>query len=267
MLCRLYGVTRAGFYAWRSRGPSRRQLKDERLVSRIVQIHQRSKATYGSPRVHKALRKQGERVGKKRVERLMRAHQIQGRSATLYWSNPGTHAFFASIPNRQLDVLAVRPDQVWVGDITYLRVGREWRYLATVMDKYSRRLIGWSLGKHKNVSLTLKALNRAVFNRRLRPGVIFHSDRGVEYAGYAYRERLGELGFVQSMNRPGKMTDNAHMESFYHSMKSDVIHGVTFDTEKQLLSVVRSYMPFYNHARIHTSLGDSAPAEYERNAA
>lgn len=135
------------------------------------------------------------------------------------------------------------------------------------MDKYSRRIIGWSLGSDRTAALTLRALNRAVHNRRPRPGIVFHSDRGIEYVAYAFRERLAELGFVQSMNRPGKMTDNAFMESFYHSMKSAVIHGVQFDSEEQLLSVIWGYMPFYNHARIHTSLDGRSPAEFEQYAA
>lgn len=267
MMCDLYGVTPAGYYAWRSRKPSARSREDQRLLERIRSIHKKSRETYGSPRIHIALKQQGESLGKKRVERLMRKHRIRARSATLYRSNPGTHAFFTNIPNRTLDVLAKRPDQVWVGDVTYLKVGKDWRFLATVMDKYSRRIIGWSLGRDRTAALTLRALNRAVHNRRPRPGIVFHSDRGIEYVAYAFRERLAELGFVQSMNRPGKMTDNAFMESFYHSMKSDVIHGVQFDSEEQLLSVIRGYMPFYNHARIHTSLDGRSPAEFEQYAA
>lgn len=170
---------------------------------------------------------------------------------------------YTSIPNRQLGVIADRADRVWVGDITYLKVGGQWRYLAIVIDKYSRRVVGWSLGRHKDVALTLASLNRAVFHRRPGPGVIFHTDRGIEYAGYAFRDRLTQLGFVQSMNRPGKLTDNAHMESFFHSMKSDVVHGVVFEQEKELQKMMRSYIPFYNQKRLHSSLGYLSPVQYE----
>ena len=154
-------------------------------------------------------------------------------------------------------------DQVWVGDITYLKVAGAWRYLAVVMDRYSRRVIGWSLGAAKDARLTLAAFNRAVFHRRPRPGVIFHSDRGVEYAAYAFRRRLATLGFVQSMNRPREITDNAHMESFFHSMKSDVVHGVRFGQDTELVSLLRSYIPYYNAVRLHSGIGYSSPVAYE----
>jgi transposase InsO family protein len=197
----------------------------------------------------------------------MRKNALKARVSKLYRSNPGHHAFYASIPNEQLEKIATSPDQVWVGDVTYLRVGNVWRYLAVVMDKYSRRVIGWSMGKARDTNLTIAALNRAVFNRKRASGVIFHTDRGIEYAGYAFRERLGELGFMQSMNRPGAMTDNAHIESFFHSMKSDTIHGKIFNNDRAIKKEIKSYMPFYNHVRIHSSLGYIPPAKYELQTA
>jgi transposase InsO family protein len=266
-MCRLYGVTRAGYYAWRQRGPSQRTHANEQLWKKIQRIHARSRNTYGSPRVHEALKASGDRVSKGRVERLMRKNALKARVARLYRSNPAHHAFYASIPNSQLEKIATAPDQVWVGDVTYLKVGTVWRYLAVVMDKYSRRVIGWSLGKARDANLTIAALNRAVFNRRKASGVIFHTDRGIEYAAYAFRRRLGQLGFMQSMNRPGTMIDNAHVESFFHSMKSDTIHGKTFRDDREIQKEIRSYMPFYNHERLHSSLGFLPPAKYEERAA
>lgn len=150
-----------------------------------------------------------------------------------------------------------------MGDITYLKVGSIYRYLAVVMDRCSRRIVGWAFGRQKNVVLTLRALNYAVGNRRPPPGLIFHTDRGIEYYANAFRNRLKQLRITQSMNRPGKVTDNAFMESFFHSMKADVIHGNTFSEDSQLLSVLRSYIPFYNHSRMHSSLNFVAPAKYE----
>src|SRR5438093_6918520 len=135
-------------------------------------------------------------------------------SPTIRYTCPNLQRFFGRIPNRQLEVAITYPDQVWVGDITYLKVGALWRYLAVVMDKCSRRIVGWSLGRNKDVQLTLRALNRAVYNRRPRAGLIFHTDRGIEYAAGAFTLRLAHLGFTQSMNRPGKVTDNAFVESF-----------------------------------------------------
>jgi len=138
-----------------------------------------------------------------------------------------------------------------------------WRYLATVMDRCTRRVIGWSLGPKKNVKLTLQALDRAVHRRHPRPGLIFHSDRGSEHAGYVFRDRLAELGIVQSMNE--RVNDNAHMESFYHSMKSEVIHATSFAHERHLYEAVGEYIRFYNERRLHSSIGYVAPATYERN--
>ncbi len=266
-MCALYQVTRAGYYAWRRRGDSaRRRQQDRILLDAIRDIFDRSRGTYGSPRIHRALRAAGVRISRRRVGRLMREAGWRARAAKLYRRMPGLHGFFTSIPNRQLDRLATAPDQVWVGDITYLKVGRTWRYLAVVLDRYSRRVLGWSLSATKDARLTLAAFNRAVFHRRPRPGVLFHSDRGVEYAAYAFRERLAALGVVQSMNRPREITDNAHMESFFHSMKSDVVHGVTFAHEVELAHVLRSYIPYYNGVRLHSGIGYASPIDYEARA-
>jgi len=206
---------------------------------------------------------QGMQIGKNRVARLMRKHQIRARAMKIYRFKAGVRRFFEAIPRQRLNVLSREPNSVWVGDITYLKLGAAWRYLATVMDRCTRRVIGFSLGANKNVRLTLQALDRAVHRCRPGPGLIFHSDRGIEYAGYHFRDRLAELGIVQSMNE--RMNDNAYMESFYHSMKSDVIHGVTFENETQLQRVVRSYIRFYNERRLHSSIGYVAPAVYEQN--
>lgn len=263
-MCRVYGVTRAGFYAWLKREPSQRHVEDRQLLAKIRQVHNESRSTYGSPRIAQAIRQGGMEVGENRVARLMRQERIKARAVGLYRSNPGSHAFFTSIPNRELAALADRPNNVWVGDVTYLRVKTEWRFLAVVMDKYSRKIIGWSFGKVRNAALTLRALNRAVANRRPASGVVFHTDRGIEYAALAFRSKLDDLGFVQSMNRPARMNDNGHMESFFHSMKSDVVHGRAFESDDELLGVVRSYIPFYNATRLHSSLNYVSPAAYEK---
>jgi putative transposase len=262
-MCRLYEVTRGGYYAWRSRQPSGRSEENWRLLKQIERVHAQSHETYGSPRIQRALCVQGVRVGRNRVARLMRKHQIRARAARIYRPNPGVHRFFEAIPKQRLKALSANPNAVWVGDITYLKLGASWRYLATVMDRCTRRVIGWSLGSKKNVRLTLQALDRAVHRCRPRPGLIFHSDRGTEYAGYVFRDRLAELGMVQSMN--GRMNDNAHMESFYHSMKSDVIHGVMIEDDGRMRQVVREYIRFYNERRLHSSIGYLAPVVYEQN--
>jgi putative transposase len=267
MRCRVYGVTWAGYYAWQRRKPSTCSRESATLLRAIERVHAASRGVYGSPRMTQALRQMGTRVSENRVARLMRERKLQARSVKLYRANPGNHAFFTSIPNRQLTTLAKAPDQVWVGDITYLKVGSAWRYLAVVMDKCSRRIVGWSLGRNRYANLTLLALSRAVANRRPGPGLIFHTDRGIEYAARAFRNRLAELGFVQSMNRPQRMNDNAHMESFFHSFKSETIHGRTFADDRQVLAALRSYLPFYNHNRLHSSLAYVSPATYEQRLA
>ena len=262
-MCALYGVTRAGYYARQRRGPSGRRQTDQRLLVRIQALFDRSRGTYGSPRIQRALRAAGVRVSRRRVARLMRSAGRRARAVKLYRRVPGLHGFFTSIPNRQLDRVATAPDQVWVGDVTYVKISGTWRYLAVVMDRYSRRVIGWSLGATRDARLTLAALNRAVRNRRPRPGLIFHSDRGIEYAAYAFQDRLTTLGFVQSMNRPREITDNAHMESFFHSMKSDTIEGFTFTSAEELGQLLRSYVPYYNGVRLHSGIGYRSPIEYE----
>lgn len=265
-MCRLYGVTKSGFYAWKARGRSKRSIEDERLWPTIEQIYKESRSTYGSPRIYKALQECGVRIGRKRVERLMRARGVKARCVKAYHrSKKGQMRYYYTIPNRSLGITPTRPDQVWVSDITYLKVGNgQWRYLATVMDKYSRRIIGSSLSKHKDVALTLAAFNQAVKFRQPKPGTIFHTDRGTEYGTFTFRERLAEVGFVQSMNRPnGKMTDNAVMESFFHTLKAECTHGVHFANEQEVASCIYSYIPFYNSQRLHSSLGYLSPEEYE----
>jgi putative transposase len=266
-MCRAYGVTRAGYYAWRQREPSERAKQDVSLKAQIERVHQESRNTYGSPRVHRELKARGAVVGENRVARLMRLHGIEARAPSRRFYRSHMKRFHDAIPNRSFEVQLERPDQVWVGDITYLKVGSIYRYLAVIMDKYSRRILSWALGKTREVTLTLRALNEAVRKRRPAPGLIFHSDHGMEYASTDYSKRLARHGIAQSMNRSGKMNDNVYIESFFHSMKNDVVHGIRFDEDDELLATVRDYMPFYNNTRLHSSLGCVPPAAYEQQLA
>ena len=265
-MCRVYDVTRAGYYAWRKRPESTRAQHNNELREQIETVHRQSRGTYGSPRVYRALKRLGVRVSENRVARVMRRHGIKARVATIRYTSPNLKRFFACIPNQQCDVELKHPDQVWVGDITYLKVGTIYRYLAVVMDKYSRRVLSWAFGKNKDMKLTLRTLNRAVQKRRPTRGLIFHSDRGIEFCAGPFKQRLADLGIVQSMNRPGKMNDNVYIETFFHSMKSDIVHGVRFDQDHEIEAEVRSYIPFYNNTRLHSSLDYVPPAAYERLA-
>ncbi len=266
-LCRRYGVTRGGYYAWCGRKPSERALEDEGLRVRILAIFEASDGTYGSPRIHEALRQARVRVGHNRVARLMREAGLKGRSARIYRRMPGTRRFFGEIPNRVLEVTTTAPDQVWVGDVTYLKVGGSWRYLAVVLDRHSRRVLGWALGRSRDLALTLKALNRAVSRRRKTCGLIFHSDRGVEFSAYAFRARLAALGITQSMKRPREIGDNAFIESFFHSMKAEAIHARVFPHDRALRETIARYIRRYNLTRLHSSLGYRSPIDYEKTVA
>jgi putative transposase len=263
-MCRRFEVTRAGFYAWRSRPPSPRATSDAAMTERVLEVFQKARGLYGSPRVTRQLGLLGIPVGRRRVARLMRLAQIQGRSARLYRRpRVGQRKFYRGHPNAIHGVTTNRPNQLWVADVTYVRVAGRWRYLAVVMDRHSRRVLGWSLGRNRDASLTRRALAHAVRWRRPSPGVMFHSDRGIEYAAFDLGEALSRLGFLQSMNRPRQMNDNAHMESFFHSLKTEWLFGTTFQTESHLRAALLDYVRFYNQQRLHSSLGYLPPAVFE----
>jgi putative transposase len=265
-LCSLYGVTRAGYYARIKRGVSRRAKQDRRLTGKIRRSFNGSHGTYGSPRVLKDLSKKGIRVSRRRVARLMAADGMRGRVARIYRSKAKLKHIHALHPNRLWGRRVRRPDSVWVGDVTYLKSDRHWCYLAIVEDQCSRRVLGWSLGRNRGVSLTRKAFDAAYRARRPKR-LIFHSDRGVEYAAPAYRDRLKALGVRQSMTTGGAPSQNPHAESFFHSFKADVIHGVEFPNDEALRACLRWYVPFYNRTRLHSSLGYRSPIEFETKVA
>jgi transposase InsO family protein len=267
-LCRRYAVSRSGFYAWLARDGSRRLRSDAELGATIARIHRDSRGTYGSPRVHQELRRLGIRCSNKRVARLMREQGLRARVSRLYRYSGGVHRFFQKTGNLRLDEpLPTRTDQIWVGDLTYLRLGKHWRYLATVMDLFSRRILGWTLARTRTAEVTLRALKRAIALRDPKPGLLFHSDRGIEYSAYGYQDYLKANGIVPSMNRPRNCQDNAHMESFFHSLKAELTHRRSFTSDAELNAAVAGYIDrFYNQKRIHSSLGYHSPVEFERLA-
>ncbi|ASJ76201.1 hypothetical protein IMCC3135_30760 [Granulosicoccus antarcticus IMCC3135] len=262
-MCKSLGVTRGRYYAWKNRAPSKRDVEDERLLAKIRQTHDASKQRYGSPRVHAQLLRKGESgIGRRRVERLMRENGLVGCATTLHRTMPGVKKHYVSVSNavRSIDITA--PDQVWVGDITYVRVNGENRYLATVMDRFTRELLGWALGRRRTCSITRRALAAARSFRGEPCYPIFHSDRGSEYLGSSFKCYLENVGITQSVNRPKRMTDNAHMESWNKSMKSEMYHRRNFGSEAALRRAIASYVDFYNEVRLHSSLDYLSPREF-----
>lgn len=266
-LCALYGVTPAGYYAWRRRPESAHAAQDRQLTQRITALFAAHRGRYGSPRIHRELAGEGWRVSRRRVERLMCAAGLRARVARVYRANPALHRFYGQHPNRLSRDGARRVDQVWVGDITYLPVGRgQWRFLAVVLDQYSRRVLAWTLGRRRDARLPCRVLEAAVRRRRPPRGLIFHSDRGSEYSAAVFRDRLVARGLRQSSAQRGP-EDNAHMESFFHSLKAEVVHGARFATDAALRNELARYLRYYNHQRLHSALGYQSPVDYESRAA
>ena len=266
-LCAVYGVTRGGYYAWRRRPVSRHAAQDRELQRRIQQLFQQHRGAYGSPRIQRALHAAGWAVSCRRVARLMCSAGLRARVVQIYRANPRLHRFYGQHPNRLWARVATRPDQIWVGDITYLPIGGRWRFLAVVLDQCSRRVLAWKLSRTRDARLTRGVLDAAVRRRRPRTGLIFHSDRGSEYAGHAFRDRLRALGIRQSTTRGGTPGDNAHMESFFHSLKAELIHGARFATARALRLALGGYFRYYNYRRLHSALRYRAPADYEARVA
>lgn len=265
MMCERYKVSRSGFYAWLKRPASSRVQANTDLCEEIRLVHQRSHEAYGSPRIYAALRQQGVDCGRHRIAQLMQKMGLAGRSSRLYRANAANHAFFERHGNARLKMDAPdRVDQLWVGDVTFLKTASGWHYLAVVMDMYSRRIIGWALANHRKAALTCEAMQMAINARNPEAGLWFHSDRGIEYAALEYQALLKQYGIQVSMNRPRQCTDNAHMESFFHSFKSEWIHGVRFKGDGELKTAIKEYIEgFYNPVRLHSGIGYQSPMTME----
>lgn len=262
-LCLYYGVTRGGFYAWRNRAVSLHAERDRELRSEITRCFALHRGRYGSPRIHHAMITSGWTVSRRRVARLMREAGLRAKAVHGYRAKVGTHRFYGQHPNRLRTVHATAPDQIWVGDITYIAVAGTWRYLAIVMDQYSRRILAWSLSRRRDARVTRAVLTAAVTRRRPPAGLIFHSDRGSEYLAAQFGDRVTALGLLQSASTAGP-GDNAHMESFFHSLKAEVTRGVIYDQDTVLRRDIDSYMRYYNTTRQHSALGYHSPCAFER---
>lgn len=251
------------------RKPSDRAREDIGLSETIRSIHSRSRCTYGSPRVHRSLRHAGVRVGEKRVARLMRENGLKGRVVTVTRRAPRLRRFQQAGENLRLGAPAPSVcNEQWVADLTYIKVGERYQHLITIMDVYLRRILGWSLCDNRTVDDVLPLLRRVIKKRRPSPGLIFHTDRGIEFMAYAIQAELEKHGLKRSYNRLGYCTDNAHMESFYHTLKGELIRGRRFASDKELRLALSSYIDgFYNRARLHSGIGYASPINYETRAA
>ena len=264
-LCRRYRVTTGGFYAWLGREESRHAKQDRLLSTEITRLFNQHHARYGSPRLHRALQGLGGVVSRRRVAQLMRRAGLRAKAVQGYRAKANIHQLYARHPNRLWTTQVTGPSQVWVGDITFLRVGTTWRYLAIVMDQHTRRILAWSLTRRRTSLVTSAVLLAAAGTRSAR-GAIFHSDRGSEYMGAAFCATVARLGMLQSANVSGP-GDNAHAESFLHSLKAELTRGVTFPSERTLRTALTSYMRYYNTIRLHSGLAYLSPLAFERRAA
>jgi putative transposase len=267
VMCLVLGVSRTGFHNWERRAPSDRVLTDAWLTEKIKQIHEQSRGVYGTPRIHAELRlEHGIRVGRKRVARLMKAAGISGVRPRKRWKTtiriPGITPA-TDLVERQFKPVA--PNVLWVADITYLRTGEGWLYLAAVQDAYSRQIVGWSMTTHMRASLVVDALKMALARRRPPPGVIHHSDHGSQYVSLAFGRAAGEAGIAISMGSRGDAYDNAVAETFFATLKKELVNRRSWPTRLELQSAVFEYVEaFYNRQRRHSTLGMLSPVAYEQ---
>ena len=265
LLCRVMQVARSGYYAWIKQPKSARQKDNERLLGLIKQFWLESGGIYGYRKIHRDLRDIGERCGKHRVRRLMR---LAGLRAQVGYRRPRQKSGPASVvaPNRlQQQFNVAEPNEAWVSDITHIRTHEGWLYLAVVMDLFSRRIVGWSMQATLKRPLVLEALEMAIKQRRPQPGLLHHSDRGSQYASHDYQAVLADNKMDVSMSRRGDCYDNAVVESFFGSLKTECIQDTVYSSRCQAKLALFDYMEvFYNRQRLHSTLGYIPPVEFER---
>ena len=269
-MCRVLEVSRSGLYAWRRRRQACPPSHDARLRSRIRVIHAASRGTYGSPRVRAQLRREEIRVGKARVERLMRDEGLRGKVRRRFKRTTDSAHGLSVAPNTLDRRFAVdAPDRVWASDITYVPLtSGNFAYLAVIVDLFSRRVVGWAMADHLRTELVESALDAALGAREPSPDMLHHSDRGCQYASAAYRAKLGHLGIQVSMSRRGDCYDNAVVESFFGTLKQELVRDARWTTLAEARAAIHDYIEvFYNRRRMHSSLGYRSPAEYEASCA
>lgn len=265
LMCRALKVSPAGYYAWGTRPESERTKANRALLTQIRVIHAESRRTYGSPSVWDQLVKRGHRVNEKRVARLMHDAGIRAKTAKKWRATTdSSHKLPVAANNLDRQFAVSAPNRVWAGDITYLWTDEGWLYLAVVLDLYSRAVIGWAMGARLTAELATDALTMALWRRKPLPGLLHHSDRGVQYAARDYQRLLGDHGIRCSMSRKGNCWDNACVESFFATLKKELIHDQRYATREDAKQDVFEWIEvFYNRQRRHTTLGYRSPAEFE----
>ena len=271
-MCRVLTASKPGFYAWLNRAPSARCRLDGELSSKIIDIHKKSPKRYGSPRVHAKLRAVGERCGRKRVARLMRDAHIRGKRAKRFvprtTDSKHKHPIADNLLQRRFSPQEIgAPNRYWAGDITYVMTGEGWLYLAVVIDLYSRMVIGWSMSASMHTRFVLDAFNMAIAHRGTPKGLVWHSDRGVQYASSAMRSLLKRLDIQCSMSRKGDCWDNAVAESFWSTLKTELLDGPMPATREEARAFIFEYIEiWYNRERIHSTIGYLTPEQFELKA-
>jgi putative transposase len=267
-MCEVLEVSRSGYYAWRARRPSRRSQQRELLLAEIGEIHLNTRKVYGSPRIHEELKARGRPCNVKTVARTMREHGIRAKTAKKFKVTTDSRhrrPVAENVLNRNFEVK--QANQVWLADITYVWTREGWLYLAAVEDLYSRKVVGWSMSSRLATCLVTDALKMAIERRFPGEGLMHHSDRGSQYASEDYQRLLSKHGITCSMSRKGDCYDNAPMESFFATLKKELIHHEDYETREAARQSIFEYIEvFYNRVRRHSSLGYKSPDEFERAA-
>jgi transposase InsO family protein len=270
LMCRVLGVSPSGYYAWRDRPESARSATNRALLADIRRLHGQHRGRYGSPRLHAALRAEGGTASRGRVERLMRRHGIRGVAARRFRpvTTDSRHGLPVAPDLLGQEFHASGPNQIWLGDITYIPTDEGWLYLAAVLDLATRKVVGWAMREHLRAELACAALLMAAQRQRPAKGLVAHSDRGSQYASKPYRTLLAGWGMRQSMGRKGCCFDNAPMESFFHTLKVELVHQGRFASREEAKRELFAYLEgYYNRQRLHSALGYRTPEQAERLAA
>ncbi len=265
-MCKVLEVSRSSYYKRINGDKGKRARENKGLLKEIRKIFSESKERYGSPRITAELRRLGISCNKKRVARLMNKYSIAAKIFRRYRNTTNSNherEKSQNILDREFN--RQKSNEVWTSDITYIRTSEGWLYLAAVIDIYSRKIIGWQLDKRMNSDLVEKALQNALMDRRIEKGIIFHSDQGIQYASESFRKLLRDNGFIQSMSRKGNCYDNAITETFFHTLKTELVHRTKYRTREEARRSIFEYIEiFYNRRRLHSAIGYCSPAEYEK---